>query len=60
MKDYLVQWTRPRERPTGSPVVPLVCGKLFVGVKRPYLDGQRRRKMTVLVHGAGRTTIRRP
>ena len=59
-KDYLVQRTRPRERPTGSPVVPLVCGELFVGVKLPYLAGRRRRKTTVLVHGAGRTMIRRP
>ena len=58
MKACLVQQTRPQVQPTGSPVVTLVCGGPFVGVKLPYLDGLRRHKTTVCVHGAGRTMIR--
>ena len=60
MKGCLFQQTRLQVQPTGSPVVPLVCSRPFVGVKLPCLDGPRRHKTTVHVHGVGRTMTHPP
>ena len=57
MKGCLVQQTRPWARLTESPIVPLVCGGPFVGVKLPYLDGPHLYRMTIHVYGVSRTMI---